>query len=218
MNPVRKRHWSIWVGRIGFTLFLTGVVTLVAALVNRPPDAVGDLVAGTPYATYADLQAGPDGPHLIEGVISEQNEALAQGMVAYERSRGVPDIRGDVVWVKEEARTPELLIDLPGGRVTIEAGYLLSQTHGAITTGADRYAGLAAGDAVLAVGRVVGHGAEVRFAADYLIAGTHAEHRPMRFDAGQLAVGGVFVALGLAIMGWLWGRGYRPFGDYETGR
>lgn len=218
MNRVRKRHWSIFVGQTGFSLFLLGAVMAVAALARPPLDGVGALVASMPLATYADLQSGPDGQHLIEGVVSGQNEALAQGLVAYERFRGVTDIRGDTVWVKEESRAPELLIELPGGIVTIEAGYLLFQTRREITAGADRYAGLAAGDAVLAIGRVAGHGAEARFAADYLIAGSRAEHQPTRFDILPLAVGGAFAAVGLAIMGWLWGRGYRPFGNSETGR
>lgn len=218
MSRVRKRHWSIFVGQTGFSIFLLGVLMMGLGLARPQPDAIGDLVASTPYATYADLQLGPGGLLLIEGVVSGQNEALAHGLVAYERSRGVPDIRGDVVWVREEARTPELLIELPGGLVTIEAGYLLFQMRREITDATDRYAGLAVGDTLLAVGRVAGHGAEVRFAADDLIAGSRAEHQPARFDILQIAVGGAFAALGLAVMGWLWGRGYRPFGNYETGR
>lgn len=215
----RKRHWSIRLGQFGFSSLLAGSILLGAGLFQPPMDGVGSLVKETQPAAYAELQQLASGAvRLIEGRVSAENIPLEQGFVAYQRSHGVPDIRGDIVWSLEETRVPELLIEMEGGTVAISPDYILFGDMREATSGSERYAGVAVGDTVLAIGTVINSGNALRMQANYLILGSLEENQPLRFDVYKIITGAFLAMLGLATMGWLLSKGYKPFGNPDTGR
>ena len=215
----RRRHWSIRLGQFGFSSFIVGSILLGTGLFQPPLDGVGALVKETPVATYLELRQLSSGEvRLIEGKVGAENEALEEGLVAYQRSHGVPDIRNDIVWSLEETRAPELLIDMEGGTVMIDPDYILFGDMREVTSGSERYAGVAAGDTVLVIGTVINSGNELRMQASNLILGSLQENQPVRFDVYRITAGVFLAILGLITMGWLLSKGYKPFGDPKTGR
>jgi hypothetical protein len=215
----RRRHWSIRLGQFGFSSFLVGSVLLGSGLFRPPLDGVGSLVKETPSAAYLELRQSSSGEvRLIEGKVGAENQVLEQGLVAYQRSHGVPDIRNEIVWSLEETLAPELRIEMEGGTVMIDPDYILFGDMREVTSGSDRYAGVASGDTVLVIGAVFNSGNEVRIQAQYLILGSLQENQPVRFDVYKIAAGAFLAALGLGTMGWLLSKGYKPFGDPKTGR
>jgi len=215
----RSIHWSLRLGQTAFGLIVAGLAILGTALFSRPSPSTVDRIEQLTPLSRAELLAAPAASDvLIEGRISDRNEVLGHGFVAYTRDHGVPDIRNDTVWRTDEDATPALVVAMADGPITVAGNYRLSGNLPVIVEGDYRYTGLAVGDQVMVIGRpAFGNIAEQIHSAS-IILGSHASYPrpginplPLIFALGLIAVGG-------GIMAWLLRRGYRPFGNPQTGR
>jgi hypothetical protein len=215
----RSIHWSLHLGQAAFSLILLGVGMLGMMLFNRPHDSTADQLAQLPALSRAELIAAPRANDvLIEGRVSDRNEVLGHGFVAYTRDMGSPDYHNDIVWHTDEYATPALVVDMADGPVTVAGNYTLSGDMPVITEDEYRYRGLSAGDPVLVIGRPdVANTAEQIFSAT-IIRGTRASYPRPGINASFLIIALGLIAAGGALMAWLLRRGYRPFGNVKTGR
>jgi hypothetical protein len=212
-------HWSLHLGQAAFSLILLGVGMLGMMIFNRPHDSTADQLDQLPALSRAQLLAAPRSADvLIEGRVSDRNEILGHGFVAYTRDMGSPDFHNDIVWHTDEYATPALVVDMADGPVTVAGNYTLSGDVPVIAEGDYRYHGLAVGDPVLVIGRPdFANIAEQLYSAT-IIRGTRASYPRPGANSLLLIVALGLIAAGGAIMAWLLRRGYRPFGNVKTGR
>lgn len=211
----RVVHWSIRLGQFGVSLLLVGLGLIGYAFIRPPLNGAASLIAETVDCTQQDNQ---NNQCSIEGKISAQNTVLEQGLVAYEQSEAVPDIRGDLVWSVAETKKPELLLETQAGPIRIKGEYILFSMKREITPGTKRYAGIGIGDPVVAIGSMAGLNQNQYLTANYLIAGMRAEHQAERVGWLNLGVGIMSALIGLIIMAVLLKKGYKPFGNWQTGK
>ncbi|GAB4214496.1 MAG: hypothetical protein OHK0022_53110 [Roseiflexaceae bacterium] len=203
---------------LGFGLIFLAIGAGLAIFGTQQAQAAADRAERLPPLSAAALDDGQPGREvLIEGRVSERNQALFQGMVAYVRQeyRGTDD-DGDARWSEDERRTPPLWIDLPGGAVKLANDtYRLESPaqqwqepggtswNGFTGEGTKRYQGVAAGDPVIAIGTLVDgqEGPELR--AEFVHGGTRSSYiAAQRSEAAFLPwFGGLFALIGAGIAG-----------------
>ncbi|HYF61328.1 MAG TPA: hypothetical protein VD886_00855 [Herpetosiphonaceae bacterium] len=215
----RSIHWSLSLGQTAFGLILAGLALIGAMLFNRPHDAIADqLDRLAPLTRAALLEAPAARDVLIEGRVSERNESLGNGLVAYASERSVVDIRGDTIWVADESVTPPLVIEMADGSITTSGNYSLYGDMPVVTEGARRLRGLSAGDEVVIIGRPTFDNSAEQILPDSVIRGSRESYPRPGFNLITLGVAIVLMAVGAGIMAWLLRRGYSPFGNPDTGR
>jgi hypothetical protein len=215
----RSIHWSLHLGQAAFSLILLGIFMLGGMIFNRPDDSTVDQLEQLPALSRAELLAAPRATDvLIEGRVSDRNEVLGHGFVAYTRELGSPDYHNDIVWHTDEYATPALIIDLADGPVTMAGNYTLSGDVPVITEGDYRYHGLAAGDPVIVIGRPTYDKTEEQILPGEVIRGTRTSYPRPGPDSSFVIIALGLLAAGGAIMAWLLRRGYKPWGSPKTGR
>jgi hypothetical protein len=212
-------HWSLHLGQAAFSLILLGIFMLGGMIFYRPNDTTVDQLEQLPALSRAELLGVPRSSDvLIEGRVSDRNEVLGHGFVAYTRELGSPDFHNDIVWHTDEYATPALIIDLADGPVTMAGNYSLSGDVPVISEGDYRYHGLAAGDPVVVIGRPAFDKTAEQILPNEVIRGTRASYPRPGANSSFLIIARGLIASGGAIMAWLLRRGYRPFGSVKTGR
>jgi hypothetical protein len=177
-----------------------------------------------PVMTITDLRSRPERTDvLIEGVLSSDNTVFDRGLVAFhhERYRKMYDL-----WEEQEVRRPELLVNLTDGPVRLAAGtYALDNPTQQPEDPLDRYSGFAAGDTVLAIGRMLEKGDTMTLRADVLYGGNREEyisdqrqhHIINRWLAPVLISCGIILIVAAVVLRWWPRKKETPVGEGMPG-
>ncbi len=140
---------------------------------------------------------------LIEATVSPRNPTLYRNLVAYRLEERETDSDGDVRYITREQQQPALLLELPDGRVTLAAGYPLSDMPRMYGGGVLYYSGVRGNDTVLVVGELVPWNELATIDARIFTQGTKASYLRDQEQGAQSAfvIGIAFVFVGVVIAG-----------------
>lgn len=203
------------------------IVGLIFMRVSFDQDKQIDQIEALPLLTVVQLGDTPPGAKaVIEGHVAERNLLHVNGYVAYisyqyqgERCTRDDDGYNDCesIWSEQERITPDLWLDLSGGRARLintdysleHAPVIWQTTDTLVDYETLEYNGFKINSPVFSVGATAQHGDTPAFNADFIYGGNRDAYLTNeRANAGSLfrfsfvfsALGGLFVIVGGALL------------------
>ena len=196
---VQQNRWLIFLF-LGIGIPFVAAGLLVGLLVPRLSSGQAEQIERLVPSTATVLEdTSPGQEVLVEGRISNSNPVLFRSYVAYIVYGCTVNSDGERKCTERNRVIPPLLLDLPDGQVQIENdAYDWQGTKQIVQEGDTEYAGLEAGDPVIAVGVLTSSVERLRLRAEFISRGTQAEY--IAFLRGESVFWRVFGAV-FAVLG-----------------
>lgn len=189
------RSALVWFA-IGFLMLLLGGC-FTFAVPGWIRDGASDVKKLEPLSATILADSATGREVLIEATVSPRNPTVYRDLVAYVREEQVRDSDGERSWRVSGSETPDLLLEMPDGRVTLQEGYSVGSFSTVHREGETRYTGVQANDAVLVVGELVPSSELPTIDARLFVEGTKASYLDTQETGAQIFF---YVGIGIIVI------------------